>query len=177
MRQKRFLVNGAEYHVTARINRQEYVLEPPAVKVLFLSVLKQAKSRYRFSVRNFCIMNNHIHLMIQPRANESLSRIMQWILSVFARRYNVMRGSRGHVWYDRFRSKAILSGRQRWKTFVYISENPVKAGITLKAGAYAYGGIHFMITGNTGLLEKFEQYLQHYALAEPHSVSFDPGST
>lgn len=175
MRQKRFLMNGAEYHVTARINRQEYALQPREIKRLMLLVIGKAKKRYRFSVRNFCIMDTHIHLMIQPRGNENLSRIMQWILSVFAKRYNTLRGIRGHLWYDRFRSKVILSMRQRWQTFLYIAENPVKAGKVSQAVDYEFGGVRFMLNGDTALLLKYEPYfaLFYHDRSPPRSVSED----
>ncbi len=52
-------------------------------------------------------MGNHFHLIIRPQKNENLSRIMQWILSVFALKFNRLFTYSGHVWYDRFTSKII----------------------------------------------------------------------
>jgi len=53
------------------------------MKDLFLEVIVRAKGKFRFRIENFCVMGNHIHLMIRPGTRESLSRIMQWVLSVF----------------------------------------------------------------------------------------------
>ncbi|MCK4516404.1 MAG: transposase, partial [Spirochaetaceae bacterium] len=84
MRKPRRLVDSARYHVIARANRREFILESDRIKDMFLSVITQAKRRFRFSIDTVCIMDNHIHLLLRPRNGESLSRIMQWILSVFA---------------------------------------------------------------------------------------------
>jgi putative transposase len=79
---------GATYHVIAHMNRRELILNSQETKSMFLEVVRREKSRHSFSLKNFCIMGNHIHFMIEPAHDESLSRIMQWILSVFAAQYN-----------------------------------------------------------------------------------------
>jgi REP element-mobilizing transposase RayT len=84
MRKARKVVQGAHYHVTARANRREFILNSPEMKELFLTVLKRAKGKYKFKLTTFCIMGNHIHFMMKPDENENLSRIMQWILAAFA---------------------------------------------------------------------------------------------
>jgi len=83
MRKPRELKDGALHHVTARANRKEMILDNRGMKDLFLEVIVRAKGKFRFRIENFCVMGNHIHLMIRPGTRESLSRIMQWVLSVF----------------------------------------------------------------------------------------------
>jgi len=87
-------------------------------------------------------MSNHIHLLIEPAPGTSLSKLMQWILSVFAIHFNKMFGLIGHVWYDRFKSKIIRSFQQLINTLQYISDNPVKAGICKESRNYAYSGLY-----------------------------------
>ena len=140
LRKRRILIEDATYHVTARANRNEYILKEPKIKALLLNTLKNAKKKYKFSIATFCIMNNHIHLMIRPSGNENLSRIMQWILSIFAVKYNKIFNYIGHVWYDRFHSKVIYNFLQYVRTFIYIGENPVKANIVKEPEQYEYSG-------------------------------------
>lgn len=154
MRRPRIQYPGAEYHVVARANRQEFILKEPRVKELLLQVLKEARRRFNFSIRNFCIMSNHVHLMVRPGKRENLSRIMQWILSVFAIRYNRLLGLHGHVWYDRFRSRVIENYRQLLATFVYVSENPVRAGIVDRPIAYRYSGVTYIRDGDYRIVDK-----------------------
>jgi putative transposase len=153
MRSRRKIVAGASYHVIARANRSEFILGADGVKYLFLQVLKQAKRRFAFTVMNLCIMDNHVHLIIRPARGASLSKIMQWVLSVFAIRYNRSRGLHGHVWYDRFKSHVIVSLRQFQRTFDYITENPVRAGIVETSSAYRFTGISLARDGPRGIIE------------------------
>lgn len=154
MRKPRELVNGASYHVVARANRKEMIFLTPGIKEMFLHQVKIAQKRYQFTIKNFCIMGNHFHFIIKPLKDENLSDIMQWILSVFARNYNRRQNLVGHVWYDRFRSKVIRSFHQYLLTFLYISNNPVRAGISKRAIDYEYNGISFLKNGYISILER-----------------------
>ncbi len=154
MRKPRRIKRGSSYHVTARINRQEFIFFSKEVKEMFMLTVRRAKTNYDFIVRNFCIMNNHIHFIIEPRGDAELSKIMQWILGVFAQTYNRKYGLKGHVWYDRFKSKVIDSIRQYLNTFIYIANNPVKAGIVDRAADYEYNGIADMQKGIMDIMER-----------------------
>ena len=144
MRKPRYLIKDAEYHVTARINRGEFALETGEIKKLFLHTVKRAKEKYSFRIKCFVIMDNHIHLLIRPINGESLSKIMQWILSVFAIHYNKHFNLKGHVWYDRFKSKIIETFQQLLATFKYICNNPLKAEMVSDPEEYKYGALWFI---------------------------------
>ncbi len=160
MRKRRMLQEGATYHVTAKSNRGEFILCSDAVKDLFASVVKEAKKKYSFKIKQYSTMSNHIHLLIQPSPGTSLSRIMQYILGVFALRFNKMFGQRGHVWYDRFKSKIINSFQQLVNSFHYISNNPVKAGICHNGEDYFWGGLYELKKGHFRLLDPPDDWVQ-----------------
>jgi putative transposase len=141
MRKARKLLPGASYHVTARANRQEFILKSPEMKKMFLKIVNRAKGKYNFHITNFCIMGNHIHLLIKPLGKDNLSRIMQWILATFAINFNRRLNYSGHVWYDRFHSTVIESFRQYLRTFIYISENPVQAELVRRPQDFEFGAI------------------------------------
>lgn len=145
MRGLRLLRDGARYHVSARANRQEFLLDPKSAKLLFLGVLAEARKCYRFKVEDFCIMGNHFHLIIKPASGESLSMIMKWILQVFAIRYNRRHGLTGHFWGDRFFSR-IIEGREEFRRlFEYINRNPCEAGLCRSPLAWPFCGLwHFL---------------------------------
>jgi putative transposase len=180
MRKPRHKVPGAAYHVCARANRQELILEDNQFKLLFLQVIKEAKKKYIFQLRNFCIMGNHVHLDIIPDKNNEISDIMRWILSVFAIRYNKIFGYKGHVWYDRFKSKVIQTFQQLINTFIYIANNPVRAKFTHHPLKYKFNGITYLknkydpellTKPDKKLLEIIDKYLLGYSITR---VKFDP---
>ncbi len=137
----------------ARANRQEMIFEHDAFKEIFLATMKRAKKKYQFLFFNFCIMGNHIHFLIQPGPEAGLSKIMQWILSVFAMKYNRIHGYKGHVWYDRFKSRILEGIFEYLDAYVYVLQNPVEAGLVKRADEYAYNGITFMLKGMTEIFE------------------------
>lgn len=158
MRKPRELQAGAVYHVTARANRGEMILDAKGLKDLFLRVLARARTRYRFRIENFCVMGNHIHLMIRPGERESLSRIMQWILSVFAMAFNRMNGYTGHVWGCRFFSRIMASFQHFARAFEYIDNNPVEALRVETAQSWLHGGLWHHRHGIRGIVDELGEY-------------------
>jgi len=147
MRKPRRLVAGAIYHVTARVNHQELRLDDAASKTLFLDTIKRAKAKYAFSLENFTIMGNHYHLLIRPLRGENLSRIMHWIMGVFAMTYNRIHGLKGHFWQCRFYSRILETLRAQLEVSRYIDENPVHASLVRDSRSWEYGGLHHHRSG------------------------------
>ncbi|MDP2792140.1 MAG: transposase [Rectinemataceae bacterium] len=160
MRQPRMIQVGARYHITARANRKEMILDAGPMKELFLSVIKRAKLKYRFRIENFCIMGNHFHFIIRPARGESLSAIMRWILSVFAMAYNRIRNFTGHVWGSRFFSRIISGLRELQQLFEYIDDNPVKANQVIDPRDWRYGGLGHDREGCREILDERPEWLE-----------------
>lgn len=159
MRKPRLLLKDATYHVVARANRKEMILKSPEIKTLFLGIVAKAKKRFAFTLDNFCIMGNHFHFIIRPRNGECLSKIMQWILSVFAMAYNKMHHMCGHVWGERFFSKIIKDLKEYMATFNYIDENPVRSGLVKNRTDWKFGGLNFRRRGRKGIVEPLPSLL------------------
>ena len=153
MRQNRHLVQNAVYHVTAKINRGEMVFNEIAMRSLFLVYIKLVKKKHSFAMYNFCIMGNHIHFAIRPDKDSSLSKIMQWLLGNYAKAWNKAHGVTGHLWGDRFFSSVISGDREFLRTFTYISNNPVKAGLAGRAAEWEDGGVCHFVKGETSILD------------------------
>ena len=85
-------------------------------------------------------MKNHFHMMIKPLGKEDLSKIMQWILSIFAVIYNKLNGYKGHVFYDRFRSYIIENIKEFINILLLLSSNKI---IDKMTGFYNFNIIGF----------------------------------
>lgn len=153
------LREGAIYHVTARANRREPLLDPDSVKDLFQEVLQRAKTKHDFILYNFCIMGNHFHFLMKPGKGESLSTVMQWIMGVFAINYNKRNGLTGHFWGDRFFSSIVSNLKEYIKTFAYIDENPVKAGLAPHARDWRHGGLWHHRNGLLSIVEEASDFI------------------
>lgn len=162
-RKARIIEEEASYHVFAQINRQEYFLEEPKTKNMLKKAFQKAKQKYNFIIRNFCIMDNHFHLDIKPGKGESLSRIMQWIMSMFARWYNELKGQVGRVWRGRFKSRVIKTIEYAVRLFKYIANNPVRAGKVRDPEKYKYCGLFDIVNKNYSTLDPPEGEFQSFA--------------
>jgi putative transposase len=157
MRKTRILLEGATYHTTSEINHGDMNLKHREIKILFLAVVKAAKAKYDFTISNFSIMDNHIHFLITPGKNQSLSKIMQWIKGAFAKKWNKIHQTKGHLWGERFYSRIIEHEEDLQRVSRYIDENPVQAGMVQKAEAWEFSGIYHRIQGIWEILTRKEE--------------------
>jgi putative transposase len=130
MYKKREFTEGAFYHVTSRTNDKIRVFENNLGRKIMLITLQDAKEKFHFILTNFCVMPTHIHLLIKPTGDTTLSKIMHWIKNISAKRWNFIHGSTDHLWGDRYFARAVRSEQEYEFVMNYIDQNPVKAGLT-----------------------------------------------
>ena len=134
------------YHVMLRgINRQD-IFECPDDYQMFLNILVHLVDRHGedgaklpplCTFYAYCLMNNHVHLLIRER-KENISEIMKRIGVSYARYYNGKYERNGALFEDRFRSEAVNSMEYFMKLLQYIHQNPVKSGIAREVSDYQW---------------------------------------
>ena len=154
MRKPRIKKYGASYHVFSRAVRGERIFDLPGAKEMFMEVIRRARKKYKFEIYNFCIMGSHYHFIMKPLGNEDISKIKQWIKSVFAKKFNLTYGFFGHVFAERFQSVVIESFQQYLTTFIYVAMNPVKAHLVESATDYEYSGVAYLMKGMLDIMER-----------------------
>ena len=116
------------YHVMLRgANRQE-IFHDDEDRMKFLAILKKYKGIARFSLYAWCLMDNHVHLLLKE-GGEGLSTTMKRIGVSYATFYNWKYGTTGHLFQDRFKSENVETRNYFLTVVRYIHQNPVKAGI------------------------------------------------
>ena len=139
MRKPRQLRSDARYHVVAKANHRELLLDDPS-KELFLATVTRAKKKFRFSVENFTVLGNDFHLNVHVPRGSSLSSIMKWTLGVFAMRWNRIHDNWGHFWGERFFSRIIENLADYVASFSYVDHNAVRANLAASPADWKYGG-------------------------------------
>jgi putative transposase len=162
MRKKREFIDVAAYHVTSRTNDKIRVFATNLGRKIMLLVLEDAKKKYGFKLHNFCIMPTHIHLLITPASGTSLSRIMQWIKTHSAKRWNCIHGSKDHLWGDRFFARAVKDMREYFHIHKHIDQNPVKAELAVNAQDWKASGAYHIANGIDGLVDYIPLERQAY---------------
>lgn len=134
------------HHVTQRGNRREEVFFTDDDRCAYLDWLKDYAEKYDVEVLAYCLMTNHIHLIVVPASEDGLEKVLKPLHMRYAQRVNRARHWKGHVWQGRFFSSA-LDEDYLWAAVRYVERNPVRARVVRKAENYrwssaaAHGGL------------------------------------
>ena len=129
--------DGLIYHVINRGNNRRNVFHQPGDFQAFLKAIVDLKQRKPFALYGYCLLNNHFHLLVQPKGT-SISRIMQSLLVSHTQRYHKHYRSGGHVWQGRFKSPVIQNDEHLLAVLRYIEANPLRAKIVARAEKYPW---------------------------------------
>ena len=136
------------YHIMLRGINQQQIFEDSEDFDKFLQVLKDCKAISEFKIFAYCLMGNHIHLLIQEVV-EPIEQIMKRIATRFVYWYNIKYRRVGHLFQDRFKSEPIEDDAYFLTVLRYIHQNPIKAGISKKLQSYQYSSYNeFLETSN-----------------------------
>ena len=142
------------YHVMMRgINRQD-IFEDNEDYKCFLDVLRECKKISEFELYAYCIMSNHIHLMIKT-GKEPLDLIFKRIGSRFVYWYNLKYQRVGHLFQDRYRSEPVENEAYFVRTLRYIIQNPITAGLENVIGNYPWSSYKCYLGKNDKLTDTY----------------------
>lgn len=116
------------YHVILRGNGKQLLFENDEDRVRFLTSLRDKTQAGGISVIAWCLMSNHIHLLLDDPQN-NLSHAMHALAAAHARHFNDASGHVGAVFQGRFTSVPIKDNEQLLQVVRYIHDNPEKAWI------------------------------------------------
>ena len=116
------------YHITLTGCGKQIIFESDNDRWDFLTLIKTACANADISIIAWCLMSNHVHLVISDPTN-SVSAALQRALTVYARSFNKRTGRSGHLFKNRFDRRAIESESYLLATLRYVHANPQKAGI------------------------------------------------
>ncbi len=149
-RQMRQRSSTGIYHVMTRGNGGQTLFEHEEDNKKFLEILYQTKEKldYEIDLYAYCLMGNHIHLLIKEN-NAEIDNFMRRSMAHYAQYVNWKYQRKGHVFQDRFKSEVVENEKYLLTVFRYILQNPVKAGLSPSAFDYpwnswnAYESAHF----------------------------------
>lgn len=126
-RQLRVQFEGAIYHVTVRGVEQRKIFKDDADRNRFLECLELAAGGHGVRVYLFCLMTNHVHLLIEtPQGN--LSAFMHKLQTAYTVYYNLRHKRAGHLMQGRFGATPVEGDDYLLKLSRYIHLNPVFVG-------------------------------------------------
>ena len=115
-------------HVIIRGIGKQLLFEEPADYLFFLSILKHFSNETNVTVCAYCLMENHVHLLLYDKERQ-IPLLMKKLGVKYSAYYNKKYERTGHLFQDRYKSEPVEDCAYLARVFRYILKNPEKAGI------------------------------------------------
>jgi putative transposase len=134
----RIIFPGVAVHVIQRGNNRTACFRHDADYLVYLSHLRQLSAKHGCEVHAYCLMTNHVHLLLTPQSVESCSALMRDLGQRYVQYFNARHARTGTLWEGRFRSCLVESARYVLACYRYIELNPVRAAMVNHPAAYLW---------------------------------------
>ena len=138
-RQPRVFIPGYPHHVVQRGHNRNAVFVEPADYEYYLANLVEFKAEYDVAVYAWCLMTNHVHLVLSPHTHgHAISALMRRVSARQARYVNCLETRSGTLWEGRFKCSVVDTDEYLLACMRYVDLNPVRAGICRHPGEYRW---------------------------------------
>lgn len=137
-RKPRFYLPGVPAHIVQRGNNRQPVFFSHKDYEAYLRWLKEACERHGCVIHAYVLMTNHVHLLMTPEQQDSISRVIQFVGRNYVTYINNLYGRSGTLWEGRHKGNVIEDSTYLLVCMRYIELNPVRAGMTETPGEYRW---------------------------------------
>jgi putative transposase len=137
-RRPRYILPGVAVHVIQRAINRVACFRSDSDYLVYLSHVRQLSAKYDCAVHAYCLMTNHVHLLLTPATPDSCTALMRDIGRRYVPYFNRRNERTGTLWEGRFRSCIVESARYVLACYRYIELNPVRAGMVADPAAYPW---------------------------------------
>ncbi len=158
-RMARVVAAGIPHHVTQRGNRRQQVFFSDSDCQLYKKLLSEGCTAAKVEVWAYCLMPNHVHLILMPRDEDGLRAALGEAHRRYTRHVNLREDWRGYLWQGRFASfpmdEAHLIACAR-----YVENNPVRAQLARRARDWRWSSARAHLAGRDDGLVKVAPLLK-----------------
>jgi putative transposase len=126
------------HHIIQRGNNRQKVFFAIETRKKYLELVKEYADIWGASVLAYCLMTNHIHLLIKPHQEDSLAKMMQGVSQGYAKYINRRYKRTGRLWESRYYSCVVDEESYLWQVARYIERNPKRAGLVRQEEDYPF---------------------------------------
>lgn len=139
------------YHIMLRgIDKRNIFLDEDEYAA-FLQYLKKTGEKIEFTIYAFCLMTNHIHLLL--KTENPVGDVVKRVAVGYAQYHNIKNGRTGHLFQNRFRSEAVTTDKYFLTVIRYINQNPLKAGLVKDMKQYRWSSYREYFSKNQTIVE------------------------
>lgn len=124
----------------------------------YLRYLAEFSNRFGCSVHAYCLMTNHVHMLVTPHAQDSCALLMKNLGQCYVQAVNYRLERSGTLWEGRFHSSLVSSDRYLLACYRYIERNPVRAGMVSLPGDYPWSSYRANAGESPGLVKAHPAY-------------------
>jgi putative transposase len=164
-RVRRVDVGGMVYHAWNRANFRSRLFREDAHYEDFLALLQEGVSFVPMRILAYCLMPNHWHLVLRPRADGDLGKFLQRITLTHTQRYHARTRTvgYGHVYQGRYKSLLVERDNHFLTLVRYVESNARRAGLVKRAEDWPWSSVHVRFYGQ----EEERKLLSPWPVAEP----------
>jgi putative transposase len=137
-RQSRLILPGTGLHIVQRGNNRSPCFAEDSDYLCYLTYLRQLSARHGCVVHAYCLMTNHVHLLLTPEHPDACTNLMRDLGQCYVRYFNKRHRRTGTLWEGRYRSSVVESARYVLACYRYIELNPVRAGMVSHPRMYVW---------------------------------------
>ncbi|MHB1679569.1 MAG: transposase [bacterium] len=128
---KRIILPDCPHHIVQRGHNRQVIFADNEDFKNYLENLQELKVKYEIKIFAYCLMTNHIHLLLQPgEKTKNLGNFMKTLAARTTRYFNMLEGRSGTLWESKYKSSIVQSEQYLLVCTRYIELNPVRASIT-----------------------------------------------
>lgn len=145
-RKARFILPNTPHHIVQRGHNRSPVFTEAIDFNYYLASLIRFKKQFGVKVYSFCLMTNHIHLIVEPGDDvTTISKLMKRLAGRQTRLVNKLENRSGSLWEGRYKISAIQTEAYLLQCCRYVELNPVKAKIVVEPQHYSWSSFRSKI--------------------------------
>jgi putative transposase len=169
----RFVIPHQPQHIIVRGNNRSEIFCAEADYLFYLDKLHQACTKHACSLHAYVLMTNHVHLLITPHSETSLSKALQMLGRYYVQYFNYCYRRTGTLWEGRYKATLIDSEAYLLTCMRYIELNPVRAGMAVDPADYLWSSHLVNALGQASdLIEPHSEYQRLEATAEARQAAY-----
>jgi putative transposase len=137
-RSLRLILPGVAVHIIQRGNNRAACFRTDGDYLVYLAHLRQLSFKYDCALHAYCLMTNHVHLLLTPSAETACTGLMRDLGQRYVQYFNRQHQRTGTLWEGRFRSCIAESARYVLGCYRYIELNPVRARMVDHPSSYLW---------------------------------------
>ena len=155
------------HHIIVRGNNQKRIFFRNKDNKEYLKIVKRSKEKWKSRILSYCLMPNHVHLLLVPDDKESLSKTMQSINLTYTKYLNKRYNRSGRTWGARFHSYIVYKDEYLWRVIRYIENNPVRANLVANPEDYIWSSARLHVFNiEDNLVEGLDWLIKKYGIFE-----------